>query len=91
MATEVSTTQTASLVKNLIGKLVIVKIKDEIEYHGKLLGLDGFMNTYLDDAEEYLADGQKGTVMGEAFVRGTTGLTFLFLSNLHHPQFHSSS
>ena len=42
---------------DLTGKDVIVKLKWGMEYEGKLLSVDSYMNVQLGDAKEYI-DGQ---------------------------------
>ena len=49
---------------DLTGKDVIVKLKWGMEYEGKLLSVDSYMNVQLGDAKEYI-DGQLAGALGE--------------------------
>ncbi len=53
------------------GKRVIVELKNQKQFIGKLKAFDIHINTVLDDAEEY-ADGQLKRKVGTAFIRGDT-------------------
>ena len=52
----------------LTGKDVIVKLKWGMEYEGKLLSVDSYMNVQLGDAKEYI-DGQLAGALGEILIR----------------------
>ena len=53
---------------DLTGKDVIVKLKWGMEYEGKLLSVDSYMNVQLGDAKEYI-DGQMAGELGEVLIR----------------------
>ena len=53
---------------DLTGKDVIVKLKWGMEYEGKLLSVDSYMNVQLGDAKEYI-DGQLAGALGEILIR----------------------
>jgi len=50
---------------------VIVELKNNKRYVGKLVAFDIHINTVLDDAEEYV-DGELKRKMGTLFIRGDT-------------------
>ncbi len=53
------------------GKRVIVELKNNKQYIGKLNAFDIHINVVLEDAEEYM-DGQMKRKLGMVFVRGDT-------------------
>ena len=53
------------------GKRVIVELKNNKQYIGKLNAFDIHINVVLEDAEEY-TDGQMKRKLGMVFVRGDT-------------------
>ena len=62
----------SDFLKSMLGKQVLVKLNDGIEYKGKLACLDGFMNVTLSQATEIAAD--KTTFYGDLFLRGNNVL-----------------
>ncbi|MBC8501242.1 MAG: small nuclear ribonucleoprotein [DPANN group archaeon] len=50
---------------------VIVELKNNKRYVGKLVAFDIHINTVLDDAEEYV-DGELKRKLGTLFIRGDT-------------------
>lgn len=52
----------------LTGSLVLVKLKWGMEYRGKLLSVDSYMNLQLGDAEEFI-DGELAGALGEILIR----------------------
>ena len=52
-------------------KRVIVELKNNKQYIGKLKAFDIHINVVLEDAEEY-ADGQMKRKLGMVFIRGDT-------------------
>lgn len=58
--------------KQAIGRSVIVKLTNNIEYKGILLCLDGTMNVYLQQCEEYI-DGKLSNRYEDIFIRGNNG------------------
>ena len=53
------------------GKRVIVELKNNKQYIGKLNAFDIHINVVLEDAEEYM-DGQMKRKLGMVFIRGDT-------------------
>ena len=53
---------------DLTGKQVSVKLKWGMEYTGKLLSFDSYMNLQLGDTEE-IVDGKNAGKLGEVLVR----------------------
>ncbi len=54
------------------GKRVIVELKNGRSYVGILRAFDIHINTVLDEAEEYSADGEMLRKLGLVFIRGDT-------------------
>ena len=52
----------------LVGRQVTVKLKWGIEYQGKLVSFDKYMNVQLIDSEE-IVDGQLKGKLGEILIR----------------------
>jgi small nuclear ribonucleoprotein len=52
-----------------INKPVIVRLKSDVEYRGKMSNVDAYMNVILADAEEY-ADGSLSANYGRVVIRG---------------------
>ncbi|ORZ31787.1 U6 snRNA-associated Sm-like protein LSm6 [Catenaria anguillulae PL171] len=57
----------------LVGGQVAVKLHSGVEYHGRLICLDGYMNIVLEDTQEFVA-GNCTNVYGDALVRGNNVL-----------------
>mmetsp|Transcript_34996 Transcript_34996/g.118548 ORF Transcript_34996/g.118548 Transcript_34996/m.118548 type:complete len:84 (-) Transcript_34996:75-326(-) len=53
---------------DLTGKNVLVKLKWGMEYEGKLLSVDSYMNVQLGDTKEYI-DGEMAGELGEVLIR----------------------
>ena len=53
---------------DLTGEDVLVKLKWGMEYKGKLLSVDSYMNLQLDNAEEFV-DGEFAGNLGEILIR----------------------
>jgi small nuclear ribonucleoprotein F len=53
---------------DLTGRLVKVKLKWGMEYHGKLESADAYMNLQLTECEEFI-DGQFAGFLGEVLIR----------------------
>ena len=60
-------------------KNVIVRLKNDIEYKGKMLNVDSYMNLIMTDAEE-LKDGKTTEKFGRVILRGNNVL-FIKLEN----------
>ncbi|MBU1202374.1 MAG: small nuclear ribonucleoprotein [Nanoarchaeota archaeon] len=56
---------------NSRNKRVIVELKNNKQFIGKLIAFDIHINTVLEDAEEYV-DGQLKRKLGTVFLRGDT-------------------
>ena len=60
-------------------KNVIVRLKNDIEYKGKMINVDSYMNLIMSDAEE-LKDGKTTEKFGKVILRGNNVL-FIKLEN----------
>ena len=60
-------------------KNVIVRLKNDIEYKGKMVNVDSYMNLIMTDAEE-LKDGKTTEKFGRVILRGNNVL-FIKLEN----------
>ena len=60
-------------------KSVIVRLKNDIEYKGKMVNVDSYMNLIMTDAEE-LKDGKATEKFGRVNLRGNNVL-FIKLEN----------
>ena len=60
-------------------KNVVVRLKNDIEYKGKMLNVDSYMNLIMTDAEE-LKDGKVTEKFGRVILRGNNVL-FIKLEN----------
>ena len=60
-------------------KNVIVRLKNDIEYKGKMINVDSYMNLIMTDAEE-LKDGKTTEKFGKVILRGNNVL-FIKLEN----------
>ena len=60
-------------------KNVIVRLKNDIEYKGKMVNVDSYMNLIMTDAEE-LKDGNVSEKFGRVILRGNNVL-FIKLEN----------
>ena len=60
-------------------KNVIVRLKNDIEYKGKMVNVDSYMNLIMTDAEE-LKDGKVTEKFGRVILRGNNVL-FIKLEN----------
>ena len=60
-------------------KNVIVRLKNDIEYRGKMVSVDSYMNLIMMDAEE-LKDGKATEKFGRVILRGNNVL-FIKLEN----------
>jgi small nuclear ribonucleoprotein len=67
-----------TLQKN-IKKSVTVRLKNDIEYKGKMVNVDSYMNLIMSDAEE-LKDGKVVEKFGRVILRGNNVL-FIKLEN----------
>ena len=67
-----------TLQKN-VKKNVIVRLKNDIEYKGKMINVDSYMNLIMSDAEE-LKDGKATEKFGRVILRGNNVL-FIKLEN----------
>ena len=60
-------------------KNVVVRLKNDIEYKGKMINVDSYMNLIMTDAEE-LKDGKTTEKFGRVILRGNNVL-FIKLEN----------
>lgn len=57
------------MLQALIDKPIAVRLKwGEVEYHGRLVSIDSYMNLQLADTEEYLDDKPSGS-LGQVLIR----------------------
>ncbi len=56
-----------------VNKNVMVRLKNDIEYRGKMTNVDAYMNVILNDAEEF-ADGSLSANFGKVVIRGNNVL-----------------
>ena len=56
-----------------VNKNVMVRLKNDVEYRGKMTNVDAYMNVILNDAEEY-ADGELSANYGKVVIRGNNVL-----------------
>lgn len=59
----------ADFLKAVLGRPVVVKLNNAIEYRGILACLDGYMNIALEQTEEF-ENGDLKNKYGDAFIRG---------------------
>ena len=52
----------------LTGKMVVVRLKWGMEYHGVLASVDSYMNIQLSGCEEY-SNGERAGELGEVVIR----------------------
>ncbi|MCP8310887.1 MAG: U6 snRNA-associated Sm-like protein LSm6 [Candidatus Methylarchaceae archaeon HK01B] len=64
-----------------INKRVVVRLKSDNEYRGKMSNVDSYMNVILENAEEY-NDGTLLTNYGKVVIRGNNVLFVLIEENL---------
>jgi len=62
-------------------KNVIVRLKNDIEYKGKMANVDSYMNLIMTDAEE-LKDGKTVEKFGRVILRGNNVLFIKLLNEL---------
>jgi U6 snRNA-associated Sm-like protein LSm6 len=59
--------------KQVVGKDVRVRLNNGVDYHGRLVCLDGFMNIAMERTEEHSAEGATRSY-GDSFLRGNNVL-----------------
>ncbi|MCP8305410.1 MAG: ribonucleoprotein [archaeon] len=64
-----------------INKRVVVRLKSDNEYRGKMSNVDSYMNVILENAEEY-NNGTLLTNYGKVVIRGNNVLFVLIEENL---------
>tara|TARA_B100001750_G_C14933245_1_gene315168 strand:+ start:72 stop:314 length:243 start_codon:yes stop_codon:yes gene_type:complete len=62
-------------------KNVIVRLKNDIEYKGKMVNVDSYMNLIMTDAEE-LKDGKTVEKFGRVILRGNNVLFIKLVNEL---------
>ncbi len=65
-------------------KSVVVRLKNDVEYKGKMANVDSYMNLIMTDAEE-LKDGKAVEKFGRVILRGNNVL-FIKLENEFYPR-----
>ncbi len=70
---ETKITKPLNKLQRSINKNVMVRLKNDIEYRGKMTNVDAYMNVILNDAEEF-ADGSLSANFGKVVIRGNNVL-----------------
>jgi len=68
-----------NILQKMLDKEVVVRLKSNIEYHGKMVNVDIYMNMILDNTKEY-NNGQQAASYGTVVIRGNNVL-FISLKN----------
>ncbi|MCK5141827.1 MAG: LSM domain-containing protein [Candidatus Heimdallarchaeaceae archaeon] len=55
--------------RKVIGQYIVIRLKDNVKYKGKLQSFDQYMNCHLNDAIEIIDD-EEVSKYGNIFVRG---------------------
>ena len=76
---QTTTKRPLSVLQKSLNKSVIVRLKNEVEYKGKIDSVDSYMNLIMTDAEE-LHDGKTVGKYGRIILRGNN-VIFIKLSN----------
>ncbi|MCH2396790.1 MAG: U6 snRNA-associated Sm-like protein LSm6 [Nitrososphaerales archaeon] len=70
---ETKITKPLNKLQRSINKNVMVRLKNDVEYRGKMTNVDAYMNVILNDAEEF-ADGSLSANFGKVVIRGNNVL-----------------
>ena len=70
---QTTTKRPLSVLQKSLNKSVIVRLKNEVEYKGKMKNVDSYMNLIMTDAEE-LTDGKTVGKFGRVILRGNNVL-----------------
>jgi U6 snRNA-associated Sm-like protein LSm6 len=62
----------SEFLRQAVGRKVTVKLHNNYEYKGVLICLDGTMNVYLQQCEEYY-EGEMKSRYADIFIRGNNG------------------
>jgi small nuclear ribonucleoprotein F len=65
---KIDTISPRSFVKTLIGQTIVVKLKWNMEYRGRLISSDSYLNIRLSQAEEWL-EREKVGYLGDMVIR----------------------
>ena len=76
---QTTTKRPLSVLQKSLNKSVIVRLKNEVEYKGKIDSVDSYMNLIMTDAEE-LHDGKTVGKFGRIILRGNN-VIFIKLIN----------
>jgi len=68
-----------NVLQKMLDKEVFVRLKSNVEYHGKMVNVDVYMNMILDDTKEFY-NGQQTASYGTVIIRGNNVL-FVGLKN----------
>jgi len=68
-----------NILQKMLDREVVVRLKSNIEYHGKMVNVDIYMNMILDNTKEY-NNGQQAASYGTVVIRGNNVL-FISLKN----------
>ncbi|MEM3403989.1 MAG: U6 snRNA-associated Sm-like protein LSm6 [Nitrososphaeria archaeon] len=66
-----------NILQKMLDKEVVVRLKSNIEYHGKMVNVDIYMNMILDNTKEY-NNGQQAASYGTVVIRGNNVLFISF-------------
>ncbi|MFH1328561.1 MAG: U6 snRNA-associated Sm-like protein LSm6 [Candidatus Bathyarchaeota archaeon] len=70
-----------TLLMKSLNNNVIVRLKSDVEYRGRLTQCDSYMNLILDDAAEY-SSGEPTAKYGNLFIRGNN-IIFICVDATH--------
>jgi small nuclear ribonucleoprotein len=62
-----------NILQKMLDKEVVVRLKSNIEYHGKMVNVDIYMNMILEGTKEF-SQGQQVTNYGTVIIRGNNVL-----------------
>ena len=62
-----------NILQKMLDKEVVVRLKSNIEYHGKMVNVDIYMNMILEGTKEF-SQGQQITNYGTVIIRGNNVL-----------------
>mgnify|MGYP001251799638 CR=1 FL=1 len=74
-----------NVIQDAINKNVSVRLKNDVEYKGKMENVDSFMNLILNDAEEYNSGSPRANY-GTVVIRGNNVLFIKIEENIENIQ-----
>ena len=78
---QTTTKRPLSVLQKSLNKSVIVRLKNEVEYKGKIDNVDSYMNLIMTDAEE-LHDGKTVGKYGRIILRGNNVIFIKLINEL---------